>query len=292
MDRNFRKILALIDYSPASIHAAEEAALIASRFDSELQLMHICSPQSSNSSIASSVAFFEAEESAEDDYYQKVEQLEKVKRDLKKNYNVTIGCIVDQGNFLEVIMNHVRQFSIDLIVLGTKKRNWIRNFFLASKAKLLIKYIDCDVLSISPASKGKAFKTILVPVGRSVPKQQILIGFDLAKKFAAKIHLIGVNKKEIDFDEKSTAALISSYRFLRDMTNMPIECTRIIGKNLSDAVVRYAEVIDADLILVDEAVECNQKKKSFLRLSIINNSNIPVLNVHSISRPAKSKSRA
>ena len=41
MEGNFSKILALVDYSTVSLHAAEEAAMIASKFGSELHLLHI-----------------------------------------------------------------------------------------------------------------------------------------------------------------------------------------------------------------------------------------------------------
>ena len=57
MDGGFKRILSLVDYADTSLHAVEEAAFIASKFDSELHLLHVSS-NSNSSYLISPGAFF------------------------------------------------------------------------------------------------------------------------------------------------------------------------------------------------------------------------------------------
>ena len=279
-------ILALIDYTPASLHAAEEAALIAGKFDAELHLMHISSHERSNGLLMEGMPFFEAPEKEEKWYYLKVDQLEKIKQILNRRYGIAITCFEDRGNFIDAVNHHVKDFSIDLIVIGAKKRNWVKEIFIESKARSVIKSVGCEVLCVHYQSKAGTIKKIVLPVGISVPRKKIVIAYELAKKFAAKIHLIALSGQENDFRNKSTETLIASYRYLRDITNMPIECYRVDGKNLADAAMHYAEIVGADLILIDEGSE-SDLKMPLGKGSIVNHSPVPVLSVQSMTQASK-----
>ncbi len=85
MESNFRKILTLIDYTDTSLHAAEEAALIASKFDAELQLLHISPYESSKSLITSGLLFFNVPVIEEEEYFLKIEKLERLKKSWKSD---------------------------------------------------------------------------------------------------------------------------------------------------------------------------------------------------------------
>ena len=284
-------ILALIDYTPVSLHAAEEAALIAGKFDSDLHLMHVSSNINSNSLISPGVPFFEVAETTEDDYNMKVDQLERVKGNLNRRYNIKITCFERQGEFVDIVKKHVKNFSIGLIVLGAKKRSWLKEIFINSKARLLINYAGSEVLCVHSESKTATFKKIVLPVGKFVSKKKIAIAYELAKKFASNIHLIALNKQEKALDEKSAGSLIASYRYLRDITSMPIECNTVVGKNLADAAIHYAEIIEADLILIDEGAE-SDLKMALWRGKIFNHSLVTVMSVQSVAARSKNKYRA
>ena len=78
---------------------------------------------------------------------------------------------------------------------------------------------------------------------------------------------------------------MSSYQYLKDITNIPIECRTVQGDNLARATLDYAETIGADLILVNAGAE-SQFKNAVLKKwarNIVNHSSIPVLCVHAIN---------
>ena len=279
MENNFRKILTLIDHTDTSLHAGEEAALIASKFGAELQLLHISSDESSKGLITPGVLFFEAPDKGEEEYYIKIEKLESIKKELYKRYHISITCFEDRGEFINVVRRHVKDFSVDLIVLGTKKRSWLKEIFIESKVRSVIRSVECEVLCVSSDSQTETLKKIVVPVAQSIPKKKIGIAYELAKKFAARIYLIALNRSGKKLSEQSTKTLIASYRYLKDLTNIPIECSTVDGDSLANATMHYAQVVGADLILIDEGAE-SDLRRSLWNGSIVNNSSVPVLSVH------------
>ena len=286
----FGKILALIDYSEASLQAAEEAALIASKFDSELQLMHISSIKMSQNLITPGIPFFETPETPEEEYYTKIEELEMVKANLEKRYKVLVTCFEIKGEFINVIKQHVKNFSVDLIVLGARKRTWLKEFLLEDKARSVIRNVDCEVLCVHSESKTETLKKIVLTVGKSVPKKKIGIAYEIAKKFAARIYLVALNKTEKKSNDQSTETLIASYRYLKDISNIPIECRTVAGKSIADAALHYAKVVGADLILIDEGPELDLQ--SSWNGSIVNHSLVPVLSVQPDHEGSKNRHRA
>jgi nucleotide-binding universal stress UspA family protein len=275
MNVRFCKILALVDYSQSSLHAAEEAALIASKFDSELQLLHISTNKTSNGG-----PYVDQPEKQEEQYYAKIDELEKVKNDLHKRYKVSITCFESRGKFIDELKHHVNVYSVELIVLGAKKRSWIRELLIESKARSVIKSVNCEVLCVHSESQTNTLKKIVLPVGKSIPKKKIGIAYELAKKFSAKIYLISLNKSERKSGKEGSEILIASYRYLKDLIDIPIECRTVEGKSIADAAMHYAQIVGADLILIDEGSEFYFKKFSWDR-NILTHSMVPVLSVQS-----------
>jgi nucleotide-binding universal stress UspA family protein len=289
MDGNFSKILALVDYSKTSSDAAEEAALIASKFNSELHLLHISSIENLMGLISPEASFFEAPDKTEEEYYIKKDKLEKLKKDLAGRYGIGITCFENRGAFIDVVNQHVKGFAIGLIVMGAKKRTWLREIFKESKARSVIKSVDCEVLCVYSGSKTETLKKIVLPVGESISKKKIEIAYELAKKFASKIYLISLNGPGKKLNGQSTKTLIDSYWYLKELTNIPIECTTMDGDNLARATMHYARILGADLILIDEGFE-SDLKIPFRKGNIVNHSSVPVMSIHSVNNGANTYS--
>lgn len=289
MEGCFRNILSLIDYSDTSLHAAKEAALIALKFDAQLQLLHVTTHDVPVS--LAGVPFFDQPEKEEEVYYRKVEKLEQLKKALNRNYNISISAFENRGNFIDVIKHHVHDFSIDLVVMGNRKKSWFKEVVTDSKAMLVIKSVNCEVLCVHRGSKTDVLKKIVLPVSKSIPTKKIAIAYELARKFTARIHLVALSRQEKMVDDESTKAMVAAYRYLKDITNIPIECNTVYGKSIADAAMHYAEVIEADLILIDEGAE-SDLKMPLGNGNIVNHSLIPVLSVQTIHDESKKRYRA
>jgi nucleotide-binding universal stress UspA family protein len=285
MQEDFKRILTLVDFSMASFHAAEEAAMIASKFNSELHILHVSSSSGLAWILAPEVEFFHL---AEDDRSVKA-QLRRLKTELDERFQIDIEFHEAEGKLKETVDTYSRDLQIDLVVLGAKKTNWLKELFFESKAKDIIGSVDCEVLCVYPDSNSNRLKKIVLPIGKFIPKRKIRLAYELAKKFAANVHLISLNKNGHNLSSENTKVLMASYQYLKDITNIPIECRTVLGNNLAQATVQYAENIGADLILVNAGAESFFKTPVLRRWggNIVNHSSIPVLSVHAINGKTK-----
>lgn len=289
MAEGFNKIMALVDFSPASLHAAEEASMIASKFNGELHLLHVTQHSDAAYLTAPEAYFFEvAKDDKETEAFDK-RSLIKIKNDLENRFEVKIRIHETMGKLCKTVREYSRQLQIDLVVLGTMKKNWFKEVFFPSTVKNIIRAVDCEVLCVYPESNSIRLKKIVLPVGNFVPKKKIRLAYELAKKFAANVHLISLNSNGTSLNSEETKVLMTSYQYLKDIINIPIECRTVQGNNLARATLDYAENIGADLILVNAGAESHFKNAVLNKWAgnIINHSSIPVLCVHAINEETR-----
>src|SRR6187402_1507870 len=186
MQEDFKKILTLVDFSRASFPAAEEAAMIASKFNSKLHILHVSSNSRLAWILAPEVEFFHLAEEGQSNKA----QLRRLKTELDERFQLDIEYHEAEGKLKETLNNYIRDLQIDLLVLGAKKTNWFNELFFESRAKDIIRSVNCEVLCVYPDSNSSRLKKIVLPIGKFIPKRKIRLAYELAKKFAANVHLI------------------------------------------------------------------------------------------------------
>lgn len=259
--------------------------MIASKFNSELHLLHVTQHSDAAFLTAPEAYFFEiAKDDKENEAFDE-KSLIKIKKDLEQRFEVKIEIHEVMGKLGKTVREFSHQLHIDLVVLGTEKKNWFKETFFKSMVKNIIGAVDCEVLCVYPCSKSIRLKKIVLPVGKFVPVRKIKLAYELAKKFAANVHLISLNSNGTNLNREETKVLMTSYQYLKDITNIPIECRTVQGDNLARATLDYAENIGADLILVNSGAESHFKHAVLKKWAgnIVNHSSIPVLCVHAIN---------
>jgi len=288
MPEDFKKILALIDFSEASLHAAEEAALIASKFNSLLHLLHVTN--SATSYLLAPEAYFLKIAGHDKNKINSVaDGLKKIAEGLINRFGIKVQYHEVEGRLCETINKQAHDLNADLVVLGVHHKSWFKELFSKNKVKHILKCVDTEVLCVYPESNSNRLKKIVLPVGKFIPKRKIRLAYELAKKFAANVHLISLNKNGTSLSSEETKILMASYQYLKDITNIPVECRTVPGNNLAQATIQYAENIGADLILVNSGSESFFKNAVLgkWRGSIVDHSSIPVLSVHAITDKTK-----
>lgn len=278
--KDFNRILTLVDFSPISMHTAEEAALIASKFNSELHLLHV-SPNSAPPYLSlPGTYFYQSAEADEELYRLNKYKLEKIKIDLENRFSLTVQTHEEKGSLMEIVKNCIHTLQINLVVVGARKKTGLKEIIFGSVANSIIHLVKTEVLCIYPESNCKKLKKIVIPVGEFIPKRKIRLAYELARKFAANIHLITLVNNVKSYGENYNA-LMSTYRYIRDLTNIPIECKTVSGNNIAEAAVRYAEKMGADLILINPGTESKLSGGFWDKWGgeIVNHSSIPVLSV-------------
>ena len=164
----FNRIMALVDFSITSLHAAEEAAMIASKFNGELHLLHVA-PDSTAAYLAAPEAYFF--EVAEDDKQNEIhnkKSLGKIKEDLEQRFEVNIEIHEITGKLYKTVTDLSHALRIELLVLGATKKSWFRELFFENKVKNIMRSVDCEVLCVYRESNSIRLKKMLHPSNKIV----------------------------------------------------------------------------------------------------------------------------
>lgn len=284
MSERFNRVLAIVDFTPASVHAADEAAKLAAKFNSCLHLLFVTTSYSITGILSAKNNTINICTETDQASRKIIYRLEKMKIDLTNRFGVNTKTHVAKGNLKEIVHSYVHEFNIDLVVVNAKKKAGIREFLYGSIAEIIIDAVDCEVLCVYPQSDCSNLKKIVLPVGKFIPKRKIKLAYELARKFAASIHLVSLNSNNGKKATENTKVLLDAFRYLKDITNIPVECKTVAGVTIAEATVNYAESIGADIILVNPGPESRWPGKILHRLTndIVNRSHVPVLSVHSI----------
>lgn len=291
MSEGFNRILVLVDLSIASLHTAEEAAGFASKFGSELHLLSVSPRYSIAARLFPETDYFTTGGNEKEIFRDNKFRLEKTKIDLENRFGVNIKTYAEKGHLGEIVKNYVHELSIDLVVINAMKKTGIREMIFGSVAGIIINSVDSEVLCVYPQSDCTHLKKIVLPVGKTIPKRKIRIAYDLARKFAASIHLISLNNTDYNKKNGTTKVLLDAFRYLKDITNIPVECRTVSGSTIAEAAVNYAKLVGADMILINPEDESHWPGNLFHRWGndIINRSSIPVLSVQSILNKNRQK---
>jgi nucleotide-binding universal stress UspA family protein len=185
----FNNILVATDFSPVSNLAVEFAASLARRYGSVLYLTHniiLDGYRISTEPVASS--------------------LQKMHVETKKNFrrlvnsgrlfDLSYKAVILEGNLWPTIEDMIRNYEIDLLVVGTHGRGGVRKVLIGSTAEEIFRKARVPVLTVGPSTGQKRpydleFKDILFATdfGRGAEREAQL-AFSLAQEHCSKLRLV------------------------------------------------------------------------------------------------------
>ncbi len=154
----------------------------------------------------------------------------------------------------QAIINKAIEINADLIVLGKQhKHSWF-TFSNSVSPNKLAQHTNSAVLTIKPGALHHKIKTVVIPVCSSNTQQKLNLISVIAQKFKLRIHLVSVISGRNN-ENLYSSALIESFRFLKDVLHCSVEYQVLHEDNKAKAVLKYAQSIDADMVLVNAVME-------------------------------------
>ncbi|MGA3224187.1 MAG: universal stress protein [Acidobacteriaceae bacterium] len=148
----FERILVPTDFSEISQRALEFAKVIAKQGNSELLLLHVDPPI--DSITPPEAAWIDLSEVQA----QREEQMEQSGAALRSE-GFRARTILGTGPLCGEILSTVKQYKVDLIVLGTHGKKGLERLMLGSDAEAVLRHAGCPVLSVGPAVPNLQNKT-------------------------------------------------------------------------------------------------------------------------------------
>lgn len=189
-----KTILVLTDFSNRADYVADFAVNMAVRDGSNLVFCHVMEAHSGQ--VTDNQVSNEKPESRSD--------LKKFKDKFKKKVKISgklsefkpaIDCIIERGNFAEAVEKIVDEKLVDLVVIGSKKTNYVSRFQFGSQTYILPDMIKCPVLLIPEGLKFQGINTIVYATDLPVNNQKALRFLaQLAQPFNATIKVNHITK--------------------------------------------------------------------------------------------------
>jgi nucleotide-binding universal stress UspA family protein len=167
---------------------------------------------------------------------------------IKVRFLVLPGIAVLNG-----IIKKALDWQPDLIVIGKSGgRSWVSFLQKVSPGELARK-AHAAVLTVRPGSLHHRTRTVVVPVIEEVsqPKKEAIAA--LCKKSRLKVHLVTFSDEKTKLPGAS--ALIRLYQWLKESLHCPVEYAVLPAANKTKALLLYAEMMEADVLLADLRLE-------------------------------------
>jgi nucleotide-binding universal stress UspA family protein len=143
----------------------------------------------------------------------------------------------------------------DLIIIGKQnsRRRW--PIFRGISPDGIAKKSNCPVLTVKPGSAGSRTRVIVIPIRDFLPERKLEWAILLAKRYKAQIHLLAIQGHPEPKEWALPQVFLKAYHHLREQLHHPIEYASSGRLSPAKATLNYAELIMADIILVNPESE-------------------------------------
>jgi len=274
------KILVPTDFSETSEIALSEAASLAKALKAEVTLMH--SIETVEYNYIADTRLLASYPSVDQLQGMAIEKLDKIGKDLKKQYGIKSTSIVTTGHVHSEIVDYAKANNIDLIIMGTHGASGFIEVFIGSNVQRVVTLSDVPVLTMQRRGDKEGFKNILIPIDDSMhSREKVNIAMVLAKLFNAEIHITGLSESKDKEELRELKIKIATVEDLVKAAKLKYVTTYEYGDSLAETALNYATKNNCDLIVINTGHE-SKITGQFLGLfaqQIVNHSKIPVLSV-------------
>ena len=182
------------------------------------------------------------------------EQLKVLIREKYPTVKVVVH-IVEGHSVQRMIIECAGLLKPDLIIIGkgAPRRRW--TFFKGVSPDIIARKSHCPVLTVKPGSADSKTKVILVPIRGFLPERKLEWAVLLAKKYRAQVHLLAIQERQESKDWALSQVFLKAYHQLREHLHHPIEYSSTGKQGTGKATLNCAELIMADMILVNPETE-------------------------------------
>lgn len=240
------KILIPLDFSEVSDIAIMHATEFAKKTNSEIYLLHV---------IEKRMTFIGKNKEYDNQLIEKttVNRLQKVAEDIETTHKLNVEIIVVPGNIFDTITAVASEVGASFVFMGTHGVKGIQHITGSYALKVIYhSSVPFILTQKEEPKKENAYKKIIFPIDtRQESAQKTEWAVYLAKTFDAEIHIVYPKETDNYLVRRINGSLNYVKKiFDKYQIKYNFQCTEDNVSKLSDDTNRYAEEIDADLIMI------------------------------------------
>ena len=218
-----KKIIVPTDFSEYADYAVYAACSIAKKNNDQVVLLHVID---------------EPEDSVE-----KSKKLDRILnlpelKEVTHHYKQVLGDPVQS----------ILQEEADLIVMGTQGARGLKSFFIGTNTEKVAKHAECPVLVVKFKTDLKKIKSIVHPTDMRNEQSEIVEELKkLQNEYDCHVHLIKVIDTSLT-NEEEVEKRLKEYAEFHQIKDYSV--TAVYGIDQADSILRFAEDLNADLIVM------------------------------------------
>jgi nucleotide-binding universal stress UspA family protein len=269
-------IIVAVDFSKNSIHALDYAIIVANVVKTDIMLVWVDKPDAKDSLYVN-----ETPEVRQEAKKRMEDIIKKYKPKLKSGQ---LSYKLRKGKVYKEVANMAKYHDAYLVVAGAHGVSGYEAFWIGSNANKIVANCECQVVTIRDSFKlKKTINKVVMPIDNSVStRQKVPFAMEFAKCFCSEIHVLELQSSTL----KVIRNKVSSYtqQVVKYLEEHDVRHTvkSMNADNITTATIKYAESINADLIIImTEQEEATQNIwLGPYAQQMVNNSPIPVMSVH------------
>lgn len=270
------RILIPMDFSETANLAIKHGAFLAKYFKGDLLIAHVIKKSEildiimpmikldNNMGIADIVS----------------KKLEEVADNIRKEYGIQVNTIVSSGNITSEIVEIAKTNKVDLIVMGTQGYTAMEEFLMGSNSYRVITKSHIPVMTVRKEAVKFGYHNIVLPIDSSEhSRQKVNATIELASKFSARLHILGVlGEEEKDYEHKMKI-IVSQIEDLAKKQGVLFDHKIEYASNRAHQTLKYAKSLNADLVvtMTDQNAEISSLLLGTYAHQLINYAKMPVL---------------
>lgn len=253
MPNKLYNILVPIDFTTKNKWAIAKAIEIANSFDCNLHFVNVVHANIIPGLPIKATVFTPYESHA--DRMNNYERLQKLaaaySNQLCGNGKIEISIL--EGDPANALTEYIRQFDMDMVVLGLSKFNLVQRVISSLSISRLARKTRIPVLGVGPGGLICHFKKIILPLHDEASLKRIKMATMLGRVFRSTIYVVTL-RQENNVAEK---IINDALEIVQSISTIPVQGIILEGKNLAKTTIDFAKKINGDLIMIYPLREFN-----------------------------------
>jgi len=172
-------------------------------------------------------------------------QFEKMKSKHPRKEKVSFSIL--RGSVTFMIQRFAEDNKIDLIVMGTRGANGLKEYWIGSNTEKVVRYSPVPVLAIRKSFDSSKIKNIVLPTTLHLDQNDLISRVkELQFFFSAKLHLLLVNTPNNMLRTKEEMDLMEEFARHYNITNYTVNTRNDFSEQ--DGIINFTHEIKADMI--------------------------------------------
>ena len=254
-------IIIPIDFTEQSIYAISQSYNLARYTNSKLLLLHVYEKQGE----------------------ERFDEITQLTKKTQEESGVSCDFMNIKGNIYKETVRVAEEVNAKMIVVGVESHINRTKDILTDSVSEMVRKSPCPVITIRGKEQRDGCESILLPIDLSRDsREKVDVAVEFAKYFGAAIRVLGIYSLKDEKYENQLHAYVHQVKQFIKAKGVTCSNKTMPAENIAEAVVEYANKIEADLIMIMNKPDLSLREMFLgtMAQKVIDISNIPVITIN------------